>query len=160
MTLNKKLGALGAAAVLSLSLTACGGGGADAAGAPKNADPKAFCDFLTKHEQMVNDSASPADQVEQAHKYAEDLAKIGTPKTVTGDDRQGFEALIEWLNGLDEADAKRFDKMSGGDAKDLFGDKADVIQGFLTNSMMGCAKGQMPDLGDLASDMATAIPSN
>lgn len=79
-TLSTRL--LAVAAVAALALTACGAG-PDGAAAPKDAAVADFCEVVQEMDASDPDG------------FAENLARVGTPKGIPADARAGFEAMIE-----------------------------------------------------------------
>ena len=100
MTLTKRpLASAGAVVLLALSLTACGGG------APTDASVKEFC--ATANSTLEDTGFLKAlekkdyDKVAEIFKeQAEKAEKVGTPKGIPDDAREGFEIQVDALKDL------------------------------------------------------------
>lgn len=112
--------ALGAAALMTVSLAACGG--SDASGAPKDASKADFCDAWNSGDDAFegigdDDYSGAADAM---HKMADKLKDVGTPSDIPSDAREGFEVLVK---AADNASASKMesavkdmkDAMANGD---------------------------------------------
>ena len=140
MTPIKRLAGTGGAAVLlALSLTACGGGASDA---PDDASAKEFCEAYNASSDLGED-ASAEDQVEEAKDQADKIIDVGTPKDISDDEREGFEIFVDAIKDLDEDDVKKFsDAGSEDDFKDALGASDDdfkKVTAFLTYAAETCA---------------------
>ena len=82
-----------------------GGGGGDAADAPKNATVEEFCQpFVDMYQDVVAKGEDIADEdaVKIAKDTADALREAGTPEDMPADARKGWELVIEKLSELDE----------------------------------------------------------
>ena len=101
--LTASLVLLGAAAV------GCGGGGA-----PSDASEGEFCKELTS---LFNDPSKIGEMtdkqaLDQIKGWAKDLEKVGTPKNISDEAREGFELMVEQVGKLDADDtAADLDKL-------------------------------------------------
>lgn len=117
---KRPLATAGAAVLLALSLTACGGG------APSDASVKDYCaavkgntgdtDFLKAFEDKDYDKIADLFK-EQAEKVEE----VGTPKDIPDEAREGFEIQLDAIKKLDGDDVKK--GFESKDGEDPFKDK-------------------------------------
>jgi hypothetical protein len=99
--------AAGAAAVLALSLTACGGGaGSDA---PTDASTDDFCGAYQGFAEAMGGSGGE-DISEDAWNSVQDaideMAEVGTPEDISDEQRQGFEVFVNEISDLSYDDVK------------------------------------------------------
>lgn len=156
-----RLAALAVPAVLLLSLTACGGDDAD--DAPESASKEEFCEAYNAEpaDDDFDPEASPEDQAKaiiDALKEATDkLADVGTPEDIPDDAREGFEVVINAVDGLDEEevakaieeeDEEYFDSIVSGDDKE----KGDAFEEWATGY---CGDAGSTDGSGGASDDST-----
>lgn len=87
--------------LVGASVAACGGGGA-----PTDASEDEFCTELTSLFSDVGSLADATDKEALASikKWGEDLEKVGTPKDMSDEARDGFELMIKQVGDLDEGD--------------------------------------------------------
>jgi len=130
----RRLSALAAPALLVLSLTACGGGGA-----PTDASKEDFCEAYNA-EPDIDESlgdASPEEQAEaiktELDKLVETYEEVGTPSDIPDDAREGFEISVdavkeisedEILTAIEEEDDTFFEEFVTGEDKE----KADAFE--------------------------------
>ncbi|GAA3819255.1 hypothetical protein [Nocardioides panacisoli] len=122
-SLKRPVVALGAAALLALSLTACGGddsgGGSDDAPASASKDDfcKAFSDAFTP---LANLSGDPTeDQFNDFKDAVSKLGDVGTPSDISDDNRKGFEVFIDAVHDGSYDDFKsESDSLPGVNADD------------------------------------------
>ncbi|MBM9458714.1 hypothetical protein JK386_02255 [Nocardioides sp. zg-536] len=102
-SLKRPFAVLGATALLSLGLTACGG-------YPTDASAKDFCGSV----QDVFDATIAVEgeeptkkEWEKIQKAYEDLGETGTPKNIGEDEREGFEVVVDAITDLDYDEAKK-----------------------------------------------------
>jgi hypothetical protein len=157
--------ALGAAALLALSLTACGGGGGGSA--PDDASAGDFCkDFGDAFNQDFGTDPTE-DQFNSFKDQVANLGDTGTPKGIPDDARNGFETFVDAVDKLDYNDVKN----AGPD--ETFGiskdDKKD-FEAFFAYATTTCAEelgapSDIPtediptELSDLPTDL-TDIPTD
>ncbi|MBM7517867.1 hypothetical protein [Nocardioides nitrophenolicus] len=113
--IRRPLAAVGAAALLGLTLTACGGGSY-----PTDASEKDFCggvqDVLTTTDGVSGDEPTEAEWKKLQDAYG-DLGDIGTPQGIGDAERNGFEVIVDAITGLDYDEAqKSFGDKDGTDA--------------------------------------------
>ena len=109
-SIKRPAAALGAAAVLALSLTACGGG---ASGAPEDASEKEFCDAymaVGKEGAKIEGDKPTEDEFDAVVEKVEALGDVGTPESVSEDERKGFEVYIDEITDLSYDDVKDSDE--------------------------------------------------
>ncbi len=104
-SIKRPLAAAGAAAMLGLTLTACGG-----SDYPTDASAKEFCSSFVSAATVIG--TVQGDQPNEAEwkkvqKAFESVGKVGTPKDISKDERKGFEVMVDTITGLDYADAKK-----------------------------------------------------
>lgn len=86
----RRISAAAAIGIAALSLTACGG-------APDDASEKDFCKAFTNVAESFSD-------FDDAKKATEELEEVGTPKSIDGDAREGFEIYVDVVTGADDED--------------------------------------------------------
>ena len=103
-TIKRPLAAAGVAALLGLTLTACGNS------YPEDASKKDFCgglkDAFTVTTSVKGDEPSESEWKKIQKSYG-DLGDIGTPKGIGKDERTGFEVIVDAITGLDYKEAKK-----------------------------------------------------
>lgn len=135
-SLKRPVLALGAAALLTVSLTACGGG--SSADAPKDTSKSSFCDSWKDMGSSIDDKASPDDQADQAHKVADKLKSVGTPSDMSSDARKGFEVFTDFLANVNGDDVKKLTADSSDSP--WSSDEEKEVEAFLTYAG-SCATG-------------------
>ena len=163
-SVKSPLAAAGAAVLLALSLTACGGSDAG----PKDASVKDFCKvvdgdvdsaaFLKAYQDK--DWNKVADLVK---KQSEKAAKVGTPKDIPADAREGFEITIDAAKDVNGDDIKK--AFEDGQNGDTFGNKISKddekkVKAFGEYQAKTCSSSGPTDLpSDLPSGLPTDLPS-
>lgn len=102
-SIKRPLAAVSAAALLGLTLTACGG-------YPTDASEKKFCDGLGDVITATTSVAGKEPTEKEWEKLQEaygDLGDIGTPKKIGDAERNGFEVVVDTITGLDYDEAKK-----------------------------------------------------
>jgi len=142
MTFTRYLGAVGAATLLGLSLSACGDD--DASAAPEDASVEEFCDAYNAQSDLDED-ASNDEKADEAHEMADKLKDVGTPKDIDDDAREGFEILIDAVGDMDADDIDKFSNASDEEEfrKAIGASKDDVekVSAFLTYVSSACSEG-------------------
>lgn len=142
MTPAKTLGALGAAALLSISLTACGsGGGSSASAAPTNASKADFCSAF-KNGGSAFDNIGDTDYsgaADAMHKVADKLKSVGTPAGIPADARKGFEVLVNSASNMSA------DKLQQS-MKDMKSMGSGASGQAMAAKMLGISPGDLPKL--------------
>ncbi|MDQ6524720.1 hypothetical protein RB608_13960 [Nocardioides sp. LHD-245] len=127
MTFSRILGT-GAASLLAITLTGCGG-------SPGDASTEDFCAV------WAGDSGN---SVDAARDRAAALDEVGTPDDIGDDARSGFEVFVEQLGDVDEDQLRELDQVAA-DATGLaevYGideDAAADILAFFTFANQACA---------------------
>lgn len=136
--LKRRVATVSAPLLLAFSLTACGGGGGS--DAPDNASQEEFCKAFT--------DTPDGEDANAAHDYADKLKDVGTPDSIDGDAREGFELYVDFLGDVSDDDIKKFSESS--DPSDVFDNKGDLekITAFYTEAF-----------GQCSPDLPTDIPS-
>lgn len=96
LRIKRPLIATGAAVIMGLSLSACGGD------APTDASEEEFCDVAMDqswYEDLGEDDYEGF--VDAAKDYAERLEEVGTPEGIPDDAREGFEISVDTAKDLD-----------------------------------------------------------
>ncbi|MCR1781213.1 hypothetical protein KVF89_01580 [Nocardioides carbamazepini] len=103
--IKRPLAIAGAAVLLGLTLTACGG-----SSYPTDASEKEFCegfgDVITVTGAVEGDEPTE-DEWKDLQKAYEDLGDIGTPKDIGDTERNGFEVMVDTITDLDYDEAKK-----------------------------------------------------
>jgi hypothetical protein len=162
--MKRPLASAGAVVLLALSLTACGGG------APSDASVKDFCsisaqtadeEFLKAFEKKDYDKI--ADLFQQ---QAEEAEKIGTPKGIPDDAREGFEIQVDALKDIDGDTVKKaFESKDPSKFEDELISKDDQkkVEAFTKYENEKCSGSTGSDSGDstdLPSDLPTDVPTD
>ncbi|GAA5140744.1 hypothetical protein GCM10023340_01370 [Nocardioides marinquilinus] len=148
--LPRRLAALGAPAVLLVSLTACGGGpGGDA---PEDASVEEFCTAYAKSVNLANG--------EDIKNWAEDMADVGTPEDLSDEQRKGFEVLVDTAADVDEdADLSDLeDEEVSGDDKDAVESLTTYVTGNCSDQISEALGVEAPDLPDPAAPDLSDLP--
>ena len=141
--IKRRVAAVSAPVLLALSLTACGGGGGSSA--PADASSDDFCKVLNSNPEALS-SADAGEAADAAHEYADNLTEVGTPDTIDGEAREGYEILVSFLSDVSSGDIEKFNNQ---DASDVFNeDELKKIEAFGLAAGTECGVG---DLGDLQS---------
>ncbi|CAN5421945.1 hypothetical protein BH11ACT8_BH11ACT8_16820 [soil metagenome] len=144
--LKRRVAAVAVPLLFAATLTACGGG---ASGAPEDASKDDFCKVFNASPDATG---SDDDAVDAIHGYAGDLKDVGTPSSIDGDARKGFEVITDFLADIDSGDAKKFDEAD--DPTDIFSaDDNKSVTAFYTEAFQLCTDVGDLDLGDLPSDL-------
>lgn len=117
---KRPLATAGATVLLALSLTACGGG------SPSDASVKDYCDAVRGDTNTEAFGKALEDKdydkiVDLFKEQAEKVEKVGTPKDISDDAREGFEIQVDAIKDIDGDDVKKAFE-SDGDS-DPFEDK-------------------------------------
>lgn len=158
-TIKRSALALGAAALMGLSLTACG---SNASSAPTNASQDDFCKTFQSASSTIDDKASDSDQADQAHQVADSLKKVGTPSDMSADARKGFEIFVDFLGKVDAGDVKKLSESSSSSNGPFSADDESKVEAFLQYTTTNCmASGSSTDLPSMPTDMSmpTEFPS-
>lgn len=103
-SIKRPLAAAGAAVLMGLTLTACGGS------YPTDASKDDFCggfkDIVTASTGLKGEEPSE-DEWKKIQEAYGDLGDTGTPKGIGDDERKGFEAMVKAITDLDYKDAKK-----------------------------------------------------
>ena len=113
--MKRPLAAAGASVLLALSLSACGGG------APTDASKDDYCEAVQG--ASGNEDFTKAledkdwDKIADLYKdAAEDIEKVGTPDSISDEEREGFEIQVDTLKSIDADDIKKAFESEDGDA--------------------------------------------
>lgn len=112
-SIKRPLATFGGAALLAVSLTACGGG------APTNASVEDFCGLDEEFDGAFADVAEEDYDAfeEAAHGLADEMNDVGTPEDIPEDAREGFEIIAEALGDID-----------GGEVEDAANEAQEAIE--------------------------------
>lgn len=130
MTRIKRPAAAVGAALLALSLTACGG-------APTDASEEDFCDaFGNVFEPLLSVSGDEPteEQWEEFKDATSEFEDVGTPDDISDDEREGFEIYVEAVADADYDDVKdsEDDEFPGVDEDD--NDKVEKFFSYATET--------------------------
>lgn len=144
--IKRPMAAAGAAVLLSLSLSACGG-------YPTDASKKDFCAALgdiAEVSSSIEGDEPTEKEWERIQGSYEDLGDVGTPDGIGEDERNGFEVIVDAITDLDYDEAKKsFGEEDGSD--DIPGvskDEEKDAEKFFTYAGTTCAD----ELSDSGSD--------
>jgi len=140
MSFKRYLGTAGAAALLALSLTACGDDDVDA---PTDASAEDFCETVTSAPE--SDSDDPGKQAEAANELGDKLEDVGSPEDMSDDARSGFESYVKALKDLDEDKIKDLSEAGGDDeVADTLGVDGDEFQALSEYIVKTCTSTDAP----------------
>lgn len=160
--IKRPLAAAGAAALLALSLSACGGS------APTDASETDFCKVALKGgPDLANVDDDDYDAQEDAIRgYADDLEEVGTPEDIPDAAREGFEAIIKAYNEVDAGDLKDAAENEDSDVekefKEKYEDDEENVAAYFTYIGETCVDvgGDTPDSSIDPSDQPSIDPSD
>jgi hypothetical protein len=160
MRLKRALATVAAIVVAGFSLAACGGdddgdndGAAtsdssdapdDASDAPDDATVEEFCAVWNDDSIGGGEDDTPEEQADAAHEAAAALAEVGTPEGMDDGARNGYEAFLGFLAGVDADDLAGFAEANPADpeafAESLGIDEedADDVIAFITYASQQC----------------------
>ncbi len=146
--IKRPIAVVGATALLSFSLTACGG-------APTDASKDDFCKSVggVFETLFAADADGPSeDQWKDVQDAVSELEDTGTPDGISDDERNGFEVFTEAVADADYDDIKDSDDEIPGVDKD---DQADGEK-FFSYAAETCPEDiGIPDVEDLPTDVTT-----
>lgn len=166
--IKRPLASAGAAVLLALSLTACGGG------APTDASVKDFCDAVSGSSSDAAFTKAFTDKdwdklADLVKEQADDLEKVGTPKDISDDAREGFEIQLDAAKDIDADDIEEA-LTKGGDENpfeaDLSKDEKKKVEAFSEYQAKTCSgstgsddSGDSGDSSDLPTEVPTDLPT-
>lgn len=149
--IKRPLAAVGAAALLALSLTACGG-----SSAPSDASVEDFCKAVkaeTGGEEIAKAAeAKDYDKVADLLKErVEGIEEVGTPEDIPDDAREGFEIQVDAASDISGDDIKKAYEDQGSDPfeTDLSDDEKDKVKAYTEYESETCSGS---DSGSSSSD--------
>jgi hypothetical protein len=130
-SIKRPVAAAGAAVLLALSLTACGGG------APADASKEDYCKAVgdagsEEFGKAITDKDydKAADLIKES---AEKIEEVGTPEDISDEEREGFEIQLDAVKKLNGDDLKEaFEAEDGEDPfeADLSDDEKDKVEAY------------------------------
>lgn len=148
-SIKRPVAAAGAAAVLALSLTACGG--SDAADAPQDASKDDFCEKFQSLDQVETGDTPSEDEFNDAKDKVLELRDVGTPKEISGEAREGFEIFLDAVDDLSYDDAKELATSDSDTFPGVSEDDSAKLLAFVFSASALCSGGEIP--GDLSSEL-------
>lgn len=133
--LPRHAAAAGLAALLALSVSACGG-------PPTDASVADFCAAVhdTSWATSIDEESDGEEIVEALQKWRDKLDETGTPEGIPDDAREGFEITIDTLGDLDAGDFDSTDDL--GDVNgDLSKDEQEKVDALTSYSADKCGSG-------------------
>ncbi|KAA1421965.1 hypothetical protein F0U44_06820 [Nocardioides humilatus] len=151
--IKRPAAAVGVAALLAFSLTACGGG------SPDDASKGDFCDDVTEAFNQDFASDPTEDEWNDFKDDVEALADTGTPENISDDARDGFEAFVDAVDDLDYDDVKDADEDEDFGLDD---EDQENFEKFFAYVGTECAEEfGIPDVPtDIPTDLPTDIPTD
>ncbi|WP_182378358.1 hypothetical protein [Nocardioides sp. WS12] len=162
-SIKRPVAAAGAAVLLALSLTACGGG------APADASKEDYC-------KAVGDAGSEEfgkaitdkdydKAVDLIKESAEKIEEVGTPEDISDEEREGFEIQLDAVKGLSGDDLKEaFEAEEGEDPfeADLSKDEKEKVEAYNKYETETCSEDSSDEGSDdgAGSDPGTDLPSD
>lgn len=127
--------AAGAAVLLALSLSACGG-------APTDASQDDFCEAY--NDNALNGDIAEDDfdaQAEALNDYSDKLEETGTPEDISDEARNGFEVVVEAFGDISSDDLDGDDTQKA--LEDKYADDQDDVEAFFEYANEQC--GETPE---------------
>lgn len=128
---------LGAAALLAVSLTACGGGGAS--GAPEDASTDDFCsafeDYGTAFSSVEGEKPTE-EEFDEIIDKVDAISEVGTPEDISEGEREGFEIFVDELGDLDYSDVE---DAEGSNLVEVSDDDNAKVEEFVTYAGETCS---------------------
>ena len=151
--IKRPLAAAGAAVLLTLSLSACGG-------APTDASVKDFCKVTQDEEggeeffKAIEDK--DWDKVEElVKKQADEVEEVGTPEDIPDDAREGYEIQLDTIRSFSADDWEKAFKEGGDDdffEKDLSSDEKKKVDAYTEYENKTCDDDSGSDSGSDESE--------
>lgn len=133
------------------AVAGCGGGGG---GAPADATEKEFCDGFSSLFTDMSELADADDAaiVKGIKDWATKMEEIGTPESISDEEREGFETSLRLINDLEEsATPEDFEKLD----EKLSQEEQDAVDAFDTYTTDTCGS----PLEDLEAPEVPETPS-
>lgn len=146
--IKRPAAAVGAAVLLSFSLTACGG-------APTDASKDDFCEaYGGVFEKIfaVSGDEPTEDEWEEVQDAVGELEDVGTPDGISDDERNGFEVFVEAIADADYDDIK---DSEDGEIPGVSEDDDADAEKFFAYATKTC-----PDALGIPTDLPTDIPTD
>ena len=125
----------GAAVLLALSLSACGGG------APADASEDEFCDAWNGVFASFTSEAPTEEEFDEFKDKVDELNEVGTPEDISDEQRDGFEVLVDVYQELEFSD---IEELQGADSiPGVSAEEEDQATDFLTYASETCT--EIPD---------------
>lgn len=160
--LKRPLAGAGAAVLLALSLTACGGG------APADASVADFCEVTQGNttDKAFGDAIADEDWDEVADlikEQTDEVEEVGTPEDIPDDAREGFELQIDAAGDLSGDDIeKAFTDESNPFEIDLSDEDKKKVEAYTEYETETCAEeadSGSEDSSDSADDSSAEVPT-
>lgn len=142
--IKRPAAAVGAAALLAFSLTACGG-------SPDDASKEDFCEAYSSQSDDSFNTEDPDKAAEALNDYADKLDEVGTPDDISDDARHGFEVIVDAFGDVDGDDLKDEDAQKA--LEDKYKDDEDDVNAFFEYATKKC-------IGDIPTDIPSDIPTD
>lgn len=144
--IKRPLAAAGAAVLLALSLSACGG-------APTDASEKEFCETASSTDSGEEIAKASQDEdwdkvADIYHDQADELNDVGTPDGISDDEREGFEIIVDALKNIDGDDLKKADGGEDPLEDEYSKDDEKKVEAFFTYVSKTCADAGSSDDSD------------
>lgn len=150
--IKRPMAAAGAAVLLALSLSACGGG------APTDASKDDYCEAVqgTSGDEEFSKALEDKDWDKIADLYkdaADDVEEVGTPDDISDEEREGFEIQLDAIKSVNGDDIEKAFNSEGEDPfEDEFSDdEKDKVKAYQKYESETCA--------DSGSDSGVDTPS-
>lgn len=167
--LKRPLASAGAAVLLGLALTACGGG------APSDASVDEFCEVVTGTADDEAFSKAVADEdwdklADLIKEQADNVEEVGTPEDIPDDAREGYEIQLDAAKDVDPDDIEKAFK-EGGEGEDPFTadldkDEKKKLEAYTSYQAKTCSGADAPDTDEVepsdlsTDDLPTDVPSD
>lgn len=159
-SIKRPVAAAGAAVLLALSLTACGGG------APADASKEDYCKAVgdagsEEFGKAITDKDydKAADLIKES---AEKIEEVGTPEDISDEEREGFEIQLDAVKELNGDDLKKAFESEDEDFFEVSEDDKDKVEAYNKYENETCSDTEdSSDEGDGAgSDPGTDLPTD
>lgn len=167
--LKRPLAAAGAAVLLALSLSACGGG------APTDASEADFCEAVQGNAGSAEFGQAFQDEdwdklADLIKEQLEEIEEVGTPEDIPDDAREGFEIQLDQVGDLSADDVEKAftDGEDNPFAVEVSDEEKEKVEAFTAYQVETCTP-EVPDVPEVPdpedvpsidpSDLPTDVPS-
>jgi len=140
--IKRPAAAVGAAVLLSFSLSACGG-------PPTDASEKDYCDAIEDDSYFddLGEDADEQDYVDALQEFADAVREVGTPEDIPDDAREGFEIQLDVIDDLkaDDIDLESDENPLESELSDDEQEKVDAYTEYESETCSDDTGGEVPE---------------